>query len=128
MTKKQKTKASYQGDPGDEHIEKVMIAEIPKPIEKSKSEKTTWEIKDRFYLLKGNDKPLSKLLKGCNVHWFDEDKGYERELKYCSNQRTCFVDEMQGDQRLEHIIFRNGVLNVPKNFTKIIILIPSFKK
>ena len=76
-----------------------------------------WEIKDRFYLLKGKDKPLSKLLKGCNIHYFDEEKGYERELKYTSNQRTCFVDEMHGEQRLEHIIFRRGVLNVPKNKT-----------
>ena len=86
-------------------------------METQAPKKDTWEIKDRFYLLKGNDKPLSKLLKGCNVHWFDEEKGYERELKYCSNQRTCFVDEMVGDQRLEHIIFRNGVLNVTKNKT-----------
>ena len=36
-------------------------------------------------------------------------------LKYCENQRTCFVDEMKGDQRLEHIIFRSGTLMVPKN-------------
>jgi len=77
----------------------------------------TWEVKDRFYLLKGNDKPLSKLVKGCDIYYFDEEKGYERELKYCENQRTVFVDEMKGDQRLSHIIFRNGVLNVPKNKT-----------
>ena len=98
--------------------EVTQVVEQPKVVVKEKplstSKKDTWEIKDRFYLLKGNDKPLSKLLKGCNIHWFDEEKGYERELKYCSNQRTCFVDEMVGDQRLEHIIFRNGVLNVPK--------------
>ena len=92
---------------------KTVIKEKPLPTPR----KDDWEIKDRFYLLKGNDKPLSKLLKGCNIHWFDEEKGYERELKYCSNQRTCFVDEMVGDQRLEHIIFRNGVLNVTKNKT-----------
>jgi len=84
---------------------------LPTPV------KDTWEIKDRFYMLKSNDKPLSKLIKGSNIYYFDEEKGYERELKYCSNQRTVFVDEMQGDQRLEHIIFRNGVLNVPKNKT-----------
>ena len=96
MAKKQKTKDSYQGDPGDEHVEKVVVvAETSKPIpfEKPKVEKNTWEIKDRFYMLKSNDKPLSKLLKGCNIHYFDEEKGYERELKYASNQRTCFVDE-----------------------------------
>jgi len=101
--------------------EEVQVVEQPKTVVKEKPlptpKKDTWEIKDRFYLLKGNDKPLSKLLKGCNIHWFDEEKGYERELKYCSNQRTCFVDEMVGDQRLEHIIFRNGVLNVTKNKT-----------
>ena len=30
------------------------------------------------------------------------------------NQKTCFVDEMKGDQRLAHIIFRNGILVVEK--------------
>ena len=99
----------------------VQTPEQPKPVVKEKPlptpKKSGWEIKDRFYMLKGNDKPLSKLIKGCDIYYFDEEKGYERELKYCSNQRTCFVDEMQGDQRLEHIVFRNGVLNVPKNKT-----------
>jgi len=76
-----------------------------------------WVIKDRFYMLKGNDKPLTKLIRGCDIYYFDEEKGYERELKYTSNQRTCFVDEMIGEQRLEHIIFRRGILNVPKNKT-----------
>jgi len=101
--------------------EVTQVVEQPKTVVKEKPlptpKKDTWEIKNRFYLLKGNDKPLSKLLRGSGIHWFDEEKGYERELKYCSNQRTCFVDEMVGDQRLEHIIFRNGVLNVPKNKT-----------
>ena len=101
--------------------EVTQVVEQPETVVKEKPlptpRKNAWEIKDRFYLLKGNDKPLSKLIKGCNIHYFDEEKGYERELKYCSNQRTCFVDEMVGDQRLEHIIFRNGVLNVPKNKT-----------
>jgi hypothetical protein len=99
----------------------VQTPEQPKPVVKEKPlptpKKSGWEIKDRFYMLKGNDKPLSKLIKGCDIYYFDEEKGYERELKYCSNQKTCFVDEMQGDQRLEHIIFRNGVFNVPKNKT-----------
>ena len=80
-------------------------------IEKSKN---TWEIKDRLYHLKGKT-PLSSLMKASNVYYFDEEKGHERELKNTSNQRTCFVDEMVGDQRLEHIIFRNGNLVVPKN-------------
>jgi len=118
MTKKQKTKDSYQGDPGDEHVEKVMVVETPKPKKvenKSIDLGNNWEIRDRIYLLKNNRTPLSKSIKSANIYYFDEKKGYERELKYCENQRTPFVDEMQGDQRLSHIIFRNGVLAVPKN-------------
>ena len=76
---------------------------------------TNWEIKDRNYYLIGKSKPLSYSIKAANVYWFDEEKGYERELKNTSNQRTPFVDEMKGDQRLEHIVFRNGVLRVPRN-------------
>ena len=81
------------------------------------NKKNDWEIKDRVYILKGNKKPLSKSIKAANVYWFDEELGYERELKYCENQRTCFVDEMKGDQRLSHIIFRNGMLPVSREKT-----------
>jgi hypothetical protein len=92
---------------------KVVVKEKPLPTQK----KDTWEIKDRTYFLKGGKKPLSYTIKSTGIHWFDEEKGYERELKYCSNQRTCFVDEMKGDQRLEHIVFRSGVLLVPREKT-----------
>ena len=67
-------------------------------------------------------------MKSANIYWFDEEKGYERELKYCENQKTCFVDEMKGDQRLEHIIFRNGLLQVPREkviLQKLLIFISS---
>ena len=73
-----------------------------------------WEIKDRIYRLKGYKKPLSRMIKSADIYYFDEEKGYERELKYCQNQKTSFVDEMKGDQRLEHIIFRSGNLFVEK--------------
>lgn len=77
----------------------------------------TWEIKDRIYYLKSDKKPVSRSIKSSGVYWFDADKGYERELKYCENQRTSFVDEMQGDQRLAHVVFRSGSLYVPKEKT-----------
>tara|TARA_R100000388_G_scaffold36738_5_gene28602 strand:- start:2033 stop:2875 length:843 start_codon:yes stop_codon:yes gene_type:complete len=83
-------------------------------IEEPKPKKPDWEFKDRVYYLKKRKKPLSYALKTNGVYWFDESKGYERELKYCENQNTCFVDEMKGDQRLAHVIFRNGNLYVPK--------------
>jgi len=91
------------------------VMDIPKP--KTKKTSNEWEVKDRVYYLKGNKKPLSRSIKSANIYWFDEEKGYERELKYCQNQRTPFVDEMNGDQRLEHIIFRGGSLFVPKEKT-----------
>ena len=84
-------------------------------VKKTTVKKDSWEIKDRTYYLKNNKSPLSYMIKSANIYYFDEEKGYERELKYCQNQKTCFVDEMKGDQRLEHIIFRNGALFVPRN-------------
>ena len=95
-------------------VETAPVVEQPKEILKPKNE---WEIKDRLYLLKGNKKPLSRSIKSANIYYFDKDKGFERELKYCQNQSTPFVDEMKGDQRLEHIVFRSGSLFVPKEKT-----------
>ena len=91
---------------------------IEQPVAKKATvKKDSWEIKDRVYYLIGNKKPLSRMIKSANIYWFDEEKGYERELKYCENQRTPFVDEMKGDQRLSHVIFRNGALYVEKTKT-----------
>ena len=114
MAKKKQTKVE---EPIVE--ETVVVEEQPKveaPKIKAKP-KNTWEIKDRIYYLKGTKKPLSYSIRASNLFWFDEEKGYEREIKYCQNQKTVFVDEMKGDQRLEHIIFRDGTLFVPKQKT-----------
>ena len=103
-----------------EFFEETVVAEpkIKKPVmETPKPKKDTWEVKDRMYYLKGSKKPLSRMIKSANIHWFDEEAGYERELKHTSNQRTSFVDEMKGDQRLDHIIFRAGNLFVPREKT-----------
>ena len=100
-------------------VEETVVIEQPK-VKASKEEakpKNTWEIKDRVYFLNRQRKPLSYSIKSSGIFWFDEEKGYERELKYTENQRTCFVDEMTGDQRLAHIVFRNGNLHVPKEKT-----------
>ena len=102
--------------------EKVMVEEpivenptVKEPtVRERKKPKDEWEIKDRMYYLKGSKKPLSRSIKSTNIYWFDEEKGYERELKYCQNQKTCFVDEMKGEQRLEHIVFRSGSLFVER--------------
>jgi len=110
MAKKQKTEKV------EVPVVETPVVETPK-LKEVKIQKPTWEIKDRVYYLKDNKKPLSYMIRSSNIFYFDEEKGFERELKYCQNQQTCFVDEMKGDQRLDHIIFRNGALFVEKNKT-----------
>ena len=100
-----------------EFFEETVVAKPKRVEKKNPTLEDGWEIKSRIYKLKGSKKPLSRSIKSANIHWFDEEKGYERELKYCQNQRTVFVDEMKGDQRLEHVIFRNGMLIVEKEKT-----------
>jgi hypothetical protein len=100
--------------------QKTQVESTPQVVEQPKVETTVVEkelpIKDRVYYLKSERKPLSYLIRGSNIFYFDEDKGYERELKYTQNQKTPFVDEFaKGSQaRLDHIIFRAGALHVPR--------------
>jgi len=111
MAKKQKTQVEPTPQVVEQPKVETPVMETPKP------KKDKWEIKDRMYDLKGMHRPLSKMIKAANIYWFDEEKGYERELKHTLNQRTMFVDEMKGDQRLDHIVFRAGSLFVPKEKT-----------
>jgi len=81
--------------------------------------KDSWEVKDRFYYLTGNKNPLtftipSRHSRRYPLLWFDEEKGYNRELRYATNQRSPFVDEQDGQATLKHIIFTNGTLAVKK--------------
>ena len=73
-----------------------------------------WKVKDRVYYLTEGLSPLTYTIKSRGIYWFDEDMGYEREIKYTTNQKTVFVDEFKGDSRLGHIVFEDGVLKVPK--------------
>jgi len=113
MAKKQETKKEIVTEEVTQVVEQPKVVVKEKPLPTSKKDK--WEIKDRTYILKNNQTPLSKSIRASGIYYFDEELGYERELKYTSNQRTVFVEEMKGDQRLDHIIFRKGVLVVPKN-------------
>ena len=117
MAKKETKKVEVKEPQIEETVvETAPVVEQPKVRERVKP-KNEWEIKDRIYNLKGGKQPLSRSVKAASIYYFDEEKGYERELKYCENQRTCFVDEMKGDQRLAHIVFRSGSLFVPKEKT-----------
>jgi len=110
-TKKKAVKAKKAVEPV---IEKEPIVEktiVQEPVKKDNS----WVIKDRVYALKEGLAPLSYTIKSSNIYYFDEEKGYERELKYTNNQKTPFVDEFVGDAKLEHITFEDGTLEVPKS-------------
>ena len=113
MAKKVKKTEVVEVEPQTKTMVETVITEEPKARERKKPT-NEWEIKDRVYYLKNKKRPLSYMVKSAGIYYFDEDKGYERELKYCQNQKTSFVDEMKGDQRLEHIIFRNGALHVTR--------------
>ena len=67
MTKKQKqTKVEVTEPQIQNVVETPQVVKQPETVVKEKPlptpKKDTWEVKDRFYMLKSNDKPLSKLL------------------------------------------------------------------
>ena len=103
MAKKQKTEKVKVP------VVETPVVETPKP-KKTKSDKPKpeqdWVIKDRTYLLKDGAEPVTLTLGCSSIFWFDEEKGYERELRYTSNQKTPFVDEFEKEiQRLAHILY-----------------------
>jgi hypothetical protein len=90
----------------------------PKKVE-VKETKPKWEIKDRTYIIAEYHSPLTFTLPSRHTErypllWFDKEKGEQRELRYATNQNSPIVDEQKGQVTLGHIIFENGILNVPK--------------
>ncbi len=88
-------------------------------MEKVKVKKDTWEHKDRYYNLKNSRSPLTYRVNSRHsarkpLMYFDEEKGHQRELRYATNQKSPFVDEQKGTVTLGHIVFKDGVLHVPK--------------
>jgi len=87
---------------------------------KTNSVEKGWEIKDRIYYLTTQEKPLVYTVAGRHsrkrpLMFFDESTGEQRELRYATNQNSCFVDEQKGQVTLGRIVFRNGSLSVPKS-------------
>ena len=90
--------------------------------DRPKVKKDTWEIKDRYYHLLNGNSPLTFRINSRHsvrkpLMYFDEEKGYNRELRYATNMRSPFVDEQEGPVTLGHIVFEDGVLMVPKSDT-----------
>jgi len=98
MAKKQKAEVAAE--------EPVMVAPLKKDVRP--------QFEDKLYELTIGETPITYVLKTRGLLWFDKNVGYEREIKYCQNQKTIFKDEMKGPERLSHVIFRDGMLFVPK--------------
>ena len=113
MAKKKETAKAVE-----QEVVEVMeqpVVKAPKIETPKQPTKPSWEVKDRVYVLKNNKSPLSATMKSKGIFWFDEEKGYEREIQVTRNQRTPFVDEFKGQVILDRVVFRNGALHVPKN-------------
>tara|TARA_Y100001937_G_scaffold111148_1_gene157463 strand:+ start:507 stop:1283 length:777 start_codon:yes stop_codon:yes gene_type:complete len=85
-----------------------------------KVKKDTWEYKDRYYYLINGKSPLTFTISSRHssrkpLLYFDEEKGYNRELRYATNQKSPFVDEQDGSVTLGRIVFQDGTLFVPKS-------------
>ncbi len=83
------------------------------------SQGNSWEIKDRTYLIKGENQPLtlkipSRHTTRHSLLWFDEKRSEQREIRYATNQNSPFKDEQKGEATLGHIIFKDGALTVRK--------------
>jgi len=93
--------------------------EIQQKTQVEKPKTSQWEIKDRTYMILGDSPPVTKLQSKHSVRkpllWFDEEKGYNRELRYATNQKSPLVDEQTGYSTLGHIFFKNGSLTVTKD-------------
>lgn len=91
---------------------------IKKAVE-VKDSKPKWEIKDRTYVISDSNSSLTYTLQSRHsarypLIWFDKDTNNQEELRYATNQNSPLVSEQKGQVTLGHIIFSNGVLNVPK--------------
>ena len=103
--------------------ETVEVAPQPTVAKKEtvqKTQKPTWEIKDRHYYLTGRQ-PLtytipSKHTRQRPLLWFDPERNEQREIRYATNQNSPLKDEQTGEATLGHIMFKRGHLFVPKQY------------
>ena len=96
----------------------VEVAPQVKAVPKAAA-KPQWEYKDRTYFLITGKSPLiftihSKHSRNKPLLYFDKESGYQRELRYATNQKTPFADEQKGEATLGRIVMKNGTITVPK--------------
>jgi hypothetical protein len=80
--------------------------------------KSSWEMRDRVYFLKGDKSPLTLTIPGKHTRkhallHFDKKSGTQREIRFATNQDSPLVDEQKGECTMGHIRFDDGFLRVP---------------
>jgi AMMECR1 domain-containing protein len=118
MATKQTTKKELESNEFD--VDTITVEETIVPKEtKQKSLKDTWVIKDRTYIIADDYSPLTYTLQSRHslrypLLWFNKETGEQEELRYATNQNSPLVSQQKGAATLGHIVFDNGILNVPK--------------
>ena len=118
MATKQTTKKELESNEFDMDTITAEETIVPKET-KPKALKDTWVIKDRTYIIADNYSPLTYTLQSRHslrypLLWFNKETGEQEELRYSTNQNSPLVSQQKGQSTLGHIIFENGILNVPK--------------
>jgi AMMECR1 domain-containing protein len=118
MATKQTTKKELESNEFD--VDTITMEETIVPKEtKPKTLKDTWVIKDRTYIIADSNSPLTYTIQSKHslrypLLWFNKETGEQEELRYATNQNSPLVSQQKGQATLGHIIFENGILNVPK--------------
>jgi hypothetical protein len=100
--------------------ENMVEEQIPtQVITKKANAAPVWEVKDRLYQLADEKQPLVFTISGKHsavapLLYYDPELKYQRELRYATNQQSVFADEQKGESTLGRIVFRDGMLRVPK--------------
>ena len=92
---------------------------IVEPIKVATPQKPKWEIKDRTYILARGMSPLTMTIPSKHTFkhsllYFDEVSGEQKEIRYATNQASVFIEDQKGEATLGHIVFKDGILTVPK--------------
>lgn len=117
-------KKIVENNNSEEYIETTPVEQettkiTPKVIKEEAIKKDTWEIKDRSYQLSLDSFPITFTLNSRHtlrypLLWFDEKTGQQEEIRYATNQNSPLVSEQKGQVTLGHVVFKDGVLHVPK--------------
>jgi hypothetical protein len=101
-------------------VEDTMVQEETQVLEVKKVKKLdSWIAKDRLYQLMNGVTPIVYSISGKHsaqfpLLWYDNAEQSQRELRYATNQNSVFADEQKGECTLGRIVFRDGLLRVPK--------------